>query len=204
MGDTTVQSREPPRGVTFEQVWALIQETDRQLKETALQFKEMGAETDRRMQETDRRIKETQRIVGDLGNRFGDIAEQMLVPDLVDKFEQFGFSFRKLNRNVRWKEKEHNLSMEHDAVLENGTQVMIVEVKSKLNTVDIDEQIRRMEEVRRYADLEGDTRQFFCAIAALTGLDRVIKYALSNGLYLIMPSGEDVVVTKPASEPRIW
>ncbi|MDR0709441.1 MAG: hypothetical protein LBF77_05190, partial [Spirochaetaceae bacterium] len=178
MGDTTVQSREPPRGVTFEQVWALIQETDRQLKENALQFKEMSAETDRRMQETDRqlkenalqfkemsvetdrrmqetdrRIKETQRIVGNLGNRLGDIAEQLLTPGLRGKFEEFGFSFEELNRNVEWENKSHNILLEHDAVLENGTQAMIVEVKSKLDKADIDEQIGRMEKVRRYADL---------------------------------------------------
>jgi hypothetical protein len=81
---------------------------------------------------------------------------------------------------------------------------MIVEVKSKLDKADIDEQIRRMEKVRRYADLKGDTRQFYCAMAALTAPGEVIAYALSNGFYLIMPSGEDVVVTKPASEPGVW
>jgi hypothetical protein len=31
MGDANVQSREPPRGVTFEEVWATIQETDRKI-----------------------------------------------------------------------------------------------------------------------------------------------------------------------------
>jgi hypothetical protein len=183
--------------VTFEQVWALIQETDRQLKE-------MGAETDRRMKETDRRIKETQRIVGNLGNRLGDIAEQLLTPALRGKFEKFGFSFEELNHNAEWENKSHNILLEHDAVLENGTQAMIVEVKSRLDKADIDEQIRRMEKVRRYADLKGDIRQFYCAMAALTAPGEVIAYALSNGFYLIMPSGEDVKVIKPASEPRVW
>jgi hypothetical protein len=154
--------------------------------------------------ETEKALKETQRIVGDLGNRFGDIAERMLVPGLLDKFEQFGFSFGELSHNVKWKEKEHNLSMELDALLENGKQAMLVEVKAKLDKTDIDEQIRRMEKVRRYADLKGDKRQFFCALAALTAPDRVIEYALSKGFYMIMPSGEDVNVTKPVSGPMVW
>jgi hypothetical protein len=182
----------------------MIQETDRQLKEMGAKTERLIQETGLQMKDTDRRIKETQRIVGDLGNRFGDLAEQLLTPGLRGKFEQFGFSFEELNRAVEWENKSHNLAMEHDAVLENGSQAMIVEVKAKLDKADIDEQIRRMETVRRYADLKGDARQFYCAMAALTASDRVRAYALSNGLYLIMPSGEDVAVTGPTSPPQAW
>jgi hypothetical protein len=41
-------------------------------------------------------------------------------------------------------------------------------------------------------------------MAAMTASKNVIAYVLSNGFYLIMPSGEDVTVTKPISEPRFW
>jgi len=148
--------------------------------------------------------KETQRIVGDLGNRFGDIAEHFLTPGLRGKFEKFGFAFGKLNRNTEWENEEHNLSMEFDALLENGTQAMVVEVKAKLDKNDIDEQIRRMEKVRRYADLHGDARQFYCAMATMVAKKEVIKYALENGFFLIMPSGEEVKITAPASKARFW
>jgi hypothetical protein len=172
--------------VTIDDVWATI------------------AEIGKAHKETEKALKETQRIVGDLGNRFGDIAEKLLVPGLLDKFEQFGFTFGELSYNVKWKEKKHSLSMELDALLENGKQAMVVEVKAKLDMADIDGQTGRMEKVRCYADLKGDKRQFFCAMAALTASDRVIEYALSKGFYMIMPSGEDVKVTKPVSGPGVW
>jgi hypothetical protein len=181
-GTTKKTAKTAPKAakmVTIDDVWAAIEATNKQLKETS-------------------------RIVGDLGNRFGDIAEKMLVPGLLDKFEQFGFTFGELSRNVKWKEKEHNLSMELDALLENGKQAMVVEAKAKLDMADIDGQTGRMERVRRYADLKGDRRQFFCALAALAASDRVIEYALSKGFYMIMPSGEDVKVTKPVSGPGVW
>jgi hypothetical protein len=148
--------------------------------------------------------KETQRIVGDLGNRFGDIAEHFLTPGLRGKFEKFGFAFGKISRNSEWENEEHNLSMEFDALLENGTQAMVVEVKAKLDRNYIDEQISRMEKVRRFAGLHNDTRQFYCAMATMAARKEVIKYALENGFYLIMPSGEDVKVTAPTSKPRYW
>ena len=232
MESANVQLREPPRGVTFEDVWASMRETDRmlkemgaetdrQLKENAQQMKETDrrmaetdrrmaetdrrmAETDRRMAETDRRIKETQRIVGSLGNRFGDIAEQFLLPALPEKFKDFGFSFGEVYRNVKWKNESCGLSMELDALLGNGGQAMVVEVKARLDKADVDDQAERMENVRRYADLRGDARQFYCAVATMSADERVIAYALSKGFFLIMPSGEDVKVTKPASEPRFW
>jgi hypothetical protein len=162
------------------------------------------AEIQKAHKETEKALKETQRIVGDLGNRFGDIAEKMLIPALLDKFEQLGFTFGELSHNVKWKNKDHNFSMELDALLENGRQAAVVEVKTKLDIADIDEQINRMEKVRWYADCKGDTRQFLCAMAALSAPDRVIEYALAKGFYVIMPSGEDVKVTKPAAGPRIW
>jgi hypothetical protein len=41
-------------------------------------------------------------------------------------------------------------------------------------------------------------------MAAMTASDQAINYALANGFYLIMPSGEDVTITPPTSEPRVW
>jgi hypothetical protein len=38
----------------------------------------------------------------------------------------------------------------------------------------------------------------------MTASDSAKAYALKNGVYLIEPSGEDVVVTKPVSAPRVW
>jgi hypothetical protein len=123
---------------------------------------------------------------------------------LPEKFREFGFSFGEVYRNVKWKNKSHDLSMELDALLGNGSQAMVVEVKAKLDKADIDEQAGRMEKVRRYADLRGDGREFYCAVAAITAEERVIEYALAGGFFLIMPSGEDVKVTKPAAAPRFW
>jgi hypothetical protein len=225
---TTAKTAKKPapkaaKKVTIDDVWAAIEATNKQLKETQrivgdlgnsfgdmteiqkahTEFEKNNAEVQKAHKETEKALKETQRIVGDLGNRFGDIAEHFLIPGLRGKFEQFGFSFGQLSRNIEWENKSLNFSMEFDALLENGAQAMVVEAKAKLDKADIDEQIGRMEKVRRYADLRGDTRQFYCAMATMTAKKTVIEYSLANGFYLIMPSGEDVKITEPVSE-RIW
>jgi hypothetical protein len=43
------------------------------------------------------------------------------------------------------------------------------------------------------------------AMASINIIDEATKnYALKKGLFVIEPSGEDVKVTKPEKEPRVW
>ena len=93
--------------------------------------------------------------------------------------------------------------MELDALLVNGTKAMIVEVKSKLKKEYVNDFLDKMETVRRYADLKDDVRHFYGAMAAMTTEKTVVNYALDKGLYMIMPSGENVKITKPVSE-KVW
>jgi uncharacterized Zn ribbon protein len=172
--------------VTLDDVWETINEIGKAHKET------------------EAALKETQRIVGDLGNKFGDEAEYTLIPGLPEKFKQFGFDFGAISRNKKINNNEHNIHAEIDAFLENGTQAMAVEVKAKLQTADVDSHIKRMEKLRRYADLYGDRRELFGAVAATVVHEKERDYALENGFYVIEPSGEDVKVTEPDSNPGVW
>jgi hypothetical protein len=89
-------------------------------------------------------------------------------------------------------------------MLENGTQAVVVEVKTTLRLSDIDNHLLRMEKVRKFADEHDDKRKFMGAIAATITDKSTREYALKKGLFVIEPSGEDVKVTKPETEPRVW
>jgi hypothetical protein len=149
-------------------------------------------------------LKETQRIVGDLGNKFGDEAEYTLIPGLPEKFKQFGFSFGSISRNKKIRNREYDIHADVDAFLENGTQAMAVEVKAKLHNDDVDKHIKRMEKLRKYADIFGDRRELYGALAATVVEEKQRNYALENGFYVIEPSGEDITVIQPDSNPRVW
>ena len=127
-----------------------------------------------------------------------------MLPGLPEKFKQFGFDFGVISRNRKINNDEHDIHTEIDAFLENGTQAMAVEVKAKLQNSDVDNHIKRMEKIRKYADIYGDKREFFGALAATVVNEGSKNYALENGFYVIEPSGEDVKVIKPGSDPRVW
>jgi hypothetical protein len=205
MGDMTVQSSEPPRGVTFEEAWAMIQEAGRQIKKMSAETDRLMKETARQMKETDRQMKETDRKIGKLGNRLGDVIEHIMSPKLHKKFEKHGFHFNHSSRNHEIEDHDKKRLAEVDILLENGGQVMAVEVKTHLTTKDVRDHIKRLGILRRVADEHSDTRKYLGAVAGAVVDREVLAYALKNGFYVITPSGETVDIEAPDSRDlRIW
>jgi hypothetical protein len=205
----TATQEEP---ATFEKVWAALMETRqqmaetdrrqaeaaREIKETAREFKEMTKETNRQMKATDKQI-------GKLGNRLGDMVESMVIPNLVSRFNELGFTFKEAGKK-KIEDAEHGMFFEIDAYLENNDYAMVVETKVNPNQDDVDYHINRMEKIRRYADLNTIKRQYYGAIAGAVMSKEVKAYILAHGLYAIEPSGETFTITAPEGpgEPRVW
>jgi len=152
------------------------------------------------IRETQQAQKETQKNIGGLNRSLGSMVEHILTPGLPKKFKKFGYSFTRI---ASYKYAA-GVWAQIDGMLENGTQAMAVEVKFTLRQTDIDDHIIRMEKVRKFADENGDKRQFIGAIAAINIDESARNYALKKGLFVIEPRGEDVKVTKPEGEVRVW
>jgi len=178
-----------PEKPSFETVWAALQENAQQLKE----LREI-------QKETWKAIKENQRNIGGLNNSLGSIVEHILTPGLPKKFKELGYSFHRI---VSYKFAE-GVWAQIDGMLENGNQAVAVEVKTTPRESDIDDHLKRMERIKKFTSEHGDNRQFMGAIAAINGDESTKNYALKKGLFFIEPRGEDVKVTKPAGEPRVW
>ena len=172
----------------FETVWAALQDV---------------AE---RQRETDRIVKETAKLIGKLGNRFGGMIEDMVIPGLVAKFKELGFVFNEASPRTEIDDEENNILTEIDITLKNGDKVMLVEVKSKPTTDDIDDHIERMGKVKAHANRHNDKRTYLGAVAGMAMSKSVKTYALKKGFYVIEPSGEDFYITEPKGiySPREW
>jgi Holliday junction resolvase len=129
----------------------------------------------------------------------------MVIPNLVAKFEELGFTFTKANR-TEIKDREHTIFTEVDALLENGDKVMAVEVKTRPVIEDIDLHLERMEKLRKYADLHHDKRIYLGAIAGVVFSESEKVYALKKGFYVIEPSGDTFNIIEPKGNyrPREW
>jgi hypothetical protein len=191
----TQTARYPGNGASpsFETVWAALQEVAENQKET-----------DRLIEKIGRKQEKTDQQIGKLGRRFGEVIEYMMAPDLCKKFREYGFVFERSNSGTVFSDVKNDLCFEVDVMLENGDKAMLVEVKSKYTTEDVKEHVKRLEKMRRYADLHGDKRTFLGASAGAVMTSYAKNYALKQGFYVIEPSGETVNITPPSGKPKEW
>jgi hypothetical protein len=180
-------------GLNFEQVWAALMENRQQMKET-----------DRQMKETDRRMKELQKSMGALGNRFGELAEHLILPNIVQKFNAFHYHFKYASTGHKlFNPETGRIAAEFDIFLENDAASIGVEVKAKPTEKDLEEHIQRLDLLRKYKDEEGDKRAIRGAIAGAIMSESVRRAALSAGLYVIEQSGDTVRIEEPL-RLRAW
>jgi hypothetical protein len=193
--------REPEMGLTFEKVWAMFQETDRKMQETD----RLMQETVRRMQETDRKMQETDRKISKLGSRIGDLVEELILPNILEKFSKLGYVFGKVAPNVRYRDSRGVYITEVDILLENGDTVLAVEVKTALTDTDVRDHLRRMEKLRSYADEHQDKRKLLGAVAGAIASEEVKAFAIKNGFFVLEQSGDTVKISVPKDfKPREW
>jgi len=183
--ETTQTYDEKP---TPETIWAILQEN-------AIQLEKLQ----KSQEKTDRQL-------GKLGNRFGEMVEYMVMPNLLTKFNDLGFVFTEAYPHAVIEDAKHGIFTEIDITLNNGDKVMIVEVKSKPTTEDITEHVERMRKVRAHADLRDDRRKYLGAVAGMVFNKNEKEFAMKNGFYVIEPSGETFIITVPQGEysPREW
>jgi len=175
-----------PKGITFEQVWAALMEDRENLKKTE-------------------RIVEKNAIeIGRLGKRMGDIVEYMVAPNLCEKFKEFGFHFSQSSQKVIVSDEDNDISFEIDVFLENNSKAMLTEVKTTPTTEDVKDHVKRLQKMRKYADLRGDKRIFLGTVAGVVITKNVRKYILKQGFFVIEPAGEGFTITSPNGKPKEW
>ncbi|GHT26919.1 hypothetical protein FACS18942_05280 [Planctomycetales bacterium] len=175
----------------------ILQETDQILKENAREMKETDRivqETSLQLRENAREMKETNKRIAELGDRIGELVEVMVEGGIVRKFRALGYSFTGCSRRYRFENKELEVSGEIDLFLENGDCALAVEVKTNCSVRDIQDQIKRMAKFRQYADARNDKRQFLAAVGGGVIHKTVQEYALKQGIYVILQSGETVEI----------
>jgi len=198
--NTAIQDPAP----TLSDVWRLFQETDRKFQETERLFKELSEATERQFQETSRELKEYARAaeqrskaldkqLGELGNRLGEFVEGLVAPGAVRLFQARGIPVNGLNRDMERSNEALGLATQIDLFAINGDCCVVIEVKSKLKTDDVNEHLERMEKFKllfpEYAD-----KQAFGAVAAMVMPKEVARYAYRQGFFVIAQQGESVVI----------
>jgi hypothetical protein len=165
----------------------------------------MFQETDKKFQETDRRMQETDRKISKLGSRIGDLVEELVFPNILEKFNKLGYVFGKAAPRVRYQDVRSAHIAEVDILLENGDTALAVEVKTQLTTADVREHLERMKKLRLYADGRGDKRKLLGAVVGAIASNEVKAFAVKNGFFVLEQSGDTIRISVPEGfKPKEW
>jgi hypothetical protein len=185
--------------LSFEKVWQMFQETDRNFLETAQLLKQQAEKTDLMIQATNRSIDR-------LSSRQGELIEHIVLPNIKEKFNALGYVFTRAGPNVDITNPQGRSLTEVDIMLENGDYVLAVEVKTKPTVENVQDHVKRMEILRHYADEHRDTRKYLGAVAGGIMSGQVRDFAQKTGFYVLEQSGDTVKLAAPPEpwKPRIW
>ena len=188
-----------PRGLTFEKVWASIQELRESQKETG----RLIEETWRQIRENDRQMNKR---MGSLYNRFGEFAEHLVAPGIMEKFQKMGFAITRWSNNVKIFDADGSVCLaEIDILLENGDIAVAVEVKAKPDIDDVKEHIERMEKLRLRADRVNEKYKYVGVIAGAIITEDVRRSILKSGFYVVEQAGDTMKISVPQGfVPRKW
>jgi len=205
-----------------------IKKTERQMKETARLIKEQAAEFDRMMAKRDaeyeRRMWKTElamekmcQEIGGLGNSVGRIIEHMIGERIIEKFQALGYNVtHPVVRNYSFSSTKLGIYGEFDLTLVDSDIIILIEVKTTLETSHVRKHLKKMEEYRNHIATEGFVQphvrhllpntRFIGAVAGAVVTDEARDFALENGLYVIVQSGDvvEIVQTPEGFQARVW
>jgi hypothetical protein len=183
------------------------EEWNRRIAEAEEEVRRNKAEWWAAHREAERTVDRVGKQMGDLSNRFGELAEQLVAPGIVRRFNELGYHFgdAMIGRLKILDKTGQNILTEIDLLLENGEYLIAVEVKSRPTLKDVAHQERRLEILREYKDRRKDPRKIRGGIAGAVFPAEVKEAAIEAGMYVIEQSGDTVRINLPEGfKPREW
>jgi hypothetical protein len=213
---------------TFESVWALFQETDRKFKESREEMRESREQIreareilEKEIQENEKRMaqqaeenkklmaqqeKQVNRRINKLEELFtsqwGKLIETLVDGDLVHLLNEYGIEVRSTAQ--REKGYFNDRQYEFDIIAKNGTDIVVVEVKTTLKVKHVKEFISNLKKFKEilpgYAD-----KNIYGAIAYLQADERAQIYAETQKLFVIRATGNSAsIVNSKNFKPKSW
>ena len=123
-------------------------------------------------------------------------------PSAVRLFRARGIDIHEVQQNIT--AKRDGEALEIDLLVVNNEDVVVIECKSNLSIDDVNDQLERLEKVKRLLPRYKDCR-ILGAVAGMVIPDNVATYAIRKGLYVIGQNGEHLELRNDMSfAAKVW
>ena len=163
--------------------------------ESKAEADERSAEADKRATKADKeraelraQLKRTDILVGRMDNRFGDLAESMLVGDVAETLKtidnlRLEHSF--YNAQSRNGNDSNRVECEIDALLVGQNSIVVMEAKSTLTTDKIEKFIEtRLNRFTELFPIFAD-KKIYGAVGYLKAVENAVEFAMNEGLLVV-------------------
>ena len=175
----------------------MFRATDRRFKETDKLLTEKFQETDKllteKFRETDKEIKTLAKL---FTSQWGKLVESLVEGDLVNRLNERGIFVN--DTTTRRKGKHEGKDYEFDIIATNGTEVVVVEVKTTLRPKDVEKFLEKLGKVRIYLAEYAD-KKIYGAVAYLRADSGSERQAEKQGLYVIRATGNSSSIINSSS-----
>ena len=195
--------------ITLDDIFALFRESEQQRKEYQQAFEERQLIAEQEMAslrasiaKTEKLVAETNKQVGGLTSRWGEFVENLIKPAAARIFREQGIDVHYTAMRVRGDDDRG--SMEIDILVENGNEIVAIEVKSHLEVRNVK---RFLEVLARFKEAFPKYKNYkvYGAVAGIKIDEKADEYATQEGLFLIEPAGDSVIIANSESlQPRVW
>jgi hypothetical protein len=199
--------------ITLDDIFALFRESEQERKEyqrTSQQAFEQYRQTSKRemtklretVEQTSKQIAQTNKQVGGLTSRWGEFVENLIKPAAARLFQEKGIDVHLTSLRVTGQDDKG--SIEIDILVENTTEVVAIEVKSHLEIRDVKRFLQTLERFKKVFP-KHKSDKLYGAVAGIKIDERANEYAIQEGLFLIQPAGDSVIIANSHNfEPKIW
>jgi hypothetical protein len=202
--------------ITLDDIFALFRESEQQRKEYQQaaeremnRLREQSDRTDQQIEKTSQEITrlaaqvaQTNKQVGGLTSRWGEFVENLIKPAAARLFQEKGIEVHLTALRVTGQDDQG--SIEIDILVENTTEVVAIEVKSHLEVRDVKRFLQTLERFKK-AFPKHKNDKLYGAVAGIKIDERVNEYAIQEGLFLIQPAGDSVIIANSHDfKPRVW
>ena len=202
-----------------DEIWSILKEVATSHKEAKQEMKEIRAsqkETEKNLKEVSASQKETavsqketdrqiQKIGGRFNQRWGTLVESLVEGKLVKIFQDHGIDITQTHTRSQseWRKPDGRIERrEFDIIVANGTEVVVVEVKTTLTPKDMKVFLETLKDFKNYFP-RYKTETIYGAVAYLASENKAHLLAEEEGLFLIRATGDSAsLVNKEGFKPK--
>ena len=188
-----------------------LKDLSESLKETRRIMKQNSEESKADFAELRAIQKKTELVIEKVGSRFdqrwGDLVEALVRGKLVKIFKKQNIDIKRTytEATAEWEQPNGKVkNREFDIVVANGTEAVVVEVKTTLEARDVHYFLDNLKDFKKYFPKhEPDT--IYGAMAYLKTKKGADKLAEENGLFIIRATGDSAhLVNKDGFKPKVF